>query len=620
MNTNEKNIWKKDENTGYEIYEALYDYKAVTSGDLTFCQGDELEVVEEPASGEQWLRAQNKTTGMVGYVPSNFIKKKGKENRVKPLNRPFPFRTSTNSPFATTNTTKNQPQQQLPNSSLSFAMPNNTPSPLYTNLPSEPSHLTPSTTTTPSTTGQTYVALYDFSAIDSDGVSFKRGDRLMVQEGTEGMGGGGLWWYGTVWPLDASDSQVGFVPKNYFVSENDFRAQPWYAGGVTRQESVALLLNPYNTTGAFLVRDSQSTQGYSLSVRDKGEVKHYLVKEGTLGTNKHYYVKESQVFSDINHIIQHYQHNDGLCVRLTQHYKSQDNTRQQLEEERSHQLEEEKSEQPEWEIDRNTIKLDTMLGSGNFGEVWKGTWATYTQVAVKKIKDECMEVEEFKREYEVMRCLRHPRLVKVYGLCSRPTHMPLYIVTELVKHGALLDHLRKRKNEKLPHPTLELLSMGVQVSGGMAYLEERKFVHRDLAARNVLIGDKIQVKIADFGMARVIKEGFYEKRSHDGLPVKWTAPEALDHRFFTTKSDVWSFGILLFEIFTHGETPYSGMSNKVVREKLKALYRIPKPLNCPLNIYSVMVRCWMQEPEARPSFRHIKEELEPLLAQSSTTK
>ncbi|KAK3874870.1 hypothetical protein Pcinc_020190 [Petrolisthes cinctipes] len=609
MNTSEKNIWKKDKNTGYEIYEALFDYKAASSDDLTFRQGDELQVVEEPASGENWLRAQNKTTGMVGYVPSNFIKKKEKENIVKPLTRAFPFRTPTDPPFPTTNTTKNQPQQ-LPNSSLSSAKPNNTPSSLYTNLPRDPSHLTPSTTT-PTTTGQTYVALYDFSAMDSDGVSFKRGDRVMVQEGTEGMGGGELWWWGKVWPLDASDCQVGFVPMNYFVPENDLRAQPWYAGELTRQETVALLLNPYNTTGAFLVRDSKSTQGYSLSVRVKDEVKHYLVKEGKLGTNKHYYVKESQVFSDINHIIQHYRYNDGLCVRLTQHYKANENTIQQL-------LEEERSQQPEWEIDRNTIKLDTMLGSGNFGEVWKGTWATYTQVAVKKIKEGCMEVEEFKREYEVMRCLRHPRLVKLYGLCSQPPSMPLYIVTELVKHGALLDHLQKRKNEKLPHPTLELLSMGVQVSGGMAYLEERQFVHRDLAARNVLIGDKIQVKIADFGMARVIKEGYYEKRSNDGLPVKWTAPEALDQRYFTTKSDVWSYGILLFEIFTHGETPYSGMTNRVVREKLKALYRIPKPLTCPMDIYSVMVRCWMQEPEARPSFRHIKEELEHLQVKFST--
>uniref|UniRef100_A0A673HGJ2 Protein kinase domain-containing protein n=1 Tax=Sinocyclocheilus rhinocerous TaxID=307959 RepID=A0A673HGJ2_9TELE len=148
------------------------------------------------------------------------------------------------------------------------------------------------------------------------------------------------------------------------------------------------------------------------------------------------------------------------------------------------------------------------------------------------------------------------------------------------------------------------------VSEGMAYLEDRHIVHRDLAARNILVGEDLVCKVADFGLARIIKDSVYTASRNTKIPVRWTAPEAALYQRFSVKSDVWSFGVLLYEIMSRGKMPYDGKNNKEVLEILTSGYRLPCPNRCPPNIYRIMLDCWHAEASKRPSFHALHSQLE----------
>lgn len=256
----------------------------------------------------------------------------------------------------------------------------------------------------------------------------------------------------------------------------------------------------------------------------------------------------------------------------------------------------------QWEIDRNSIQLLQKLGSGQFGEVWEGLWNNTTPVAVKTLKPGSMDPNDFLREAQLMKKLRHPRLIQLYAVCTLED--PIYIITELMRHGSLQEYLQKDAGSKIH--LCQQVDMAAQVASGMAYLEFQNYIHRDLAARNVLVGEHNNYKVADFGLARVFKvdnEDVYEPRHDIRLPVKWTAPEAILNNKFSIKSDVWSFGILLYEIMTYGKTPYTGMTGTQVIQKLtKENYRLSQPDNCPTEIYSIMKKCWNADPQERPTF------------------
>ncbi len=260
----------------------------------------------------------------------------------------------------------------------------------------------------------------------------------------------------------------------------------------------------------------------------------------------------------------------------------------------------------EWEVERKEIKLIKKLGEGRFKEVWEGMW-NEKRVAVKTIKSgKTMSAEEFLKETEIMKCISHKTLVELFAVCTREE--PMYIVIELMTNGSLLDYLRRNKASL---DQKQLIEMCGEIAEGMVRLELRNCVHRDLAARNILVSGNLTCKVGNFGLACI---DYREDRTPIKLPIKWTAPESAKHRRFTVKSDVWSFGIVLYEAITYGKLPYVGMTNAEVLEKVQQGYRMPKPSGCPNKLYDIMLQCWKEKPEDRSTFEALQFQMEDFFA------
>ena len=354
-------------------------------------------------------------------------------------------------------------------------------------------------------------------------------------------------------------------------------------------------MQPFNDCGSFLIRNSETTPGnYSLSIRDMEKVKHYKIRRLDVGG---FFVTRRVTFETLPELVKYYQKQaDGLCAILKAPC---------LFSEKPQTAGLSKEADKAWEIDRKSIHFAKKLGASQFGEVWMGIWNNTTEVAVKTLKPGIVSASEFLEEAALMKKLRHPQIIQLYAVCTKEE--PIYIITELTKHGSLLDYLRgDGRSLKLP----QLIDMGAQVAAGMAYLEDENYIHQNLAARNILVGENLICKVADFGLVRLIDEDIYETCTEAKFPIKWTAPEAAMYRHFTIKSDVWSFGIVLYELITYGRFPYPGMNNTQVVEALQTGYRMPCPMGCPEQLYEIMRECWRDDAASRPTFEMLQWRLE----------
>ena len=266
----------------------------------------------------------------------------------------------------------------------------------------------------------------------------------------------------------------------------------------------------------------------------------------------------------------------------------------------------------------NQLKLDQhpFLGKGFYGEVLKATligWENTSSeaVAVKRITNHtALASKEIRKEIELLKKLDHKHVIKIKGFVEHPQ---LLLVMEYTENGSLVNFLRLRRASQQQIPALKFAS---EISEGMIYLEEQCIVHRDLAARNILLNNEYSVKISDFGLAQEIPgHEYYKLRTQRGLPMRWYAPECIRHGRFSHKSDVWSFGVTLWEIYSYGQEPrYPGDDGTDDDEQLVSIIErnvvLPCPEKCPNSIYQIMLKCWHLNSDDRPSFVDLKNQID----------
>ncbi|XP_056378814.1 focal adhesion kinase 1 isoform X15 [Hyla sarda] len=267
----------------------------------------------------------------------------------------------------------------------------------------------------------------------------------------------------------------------------------------------------------------------------------------------------------------------------------------------------------DYEIQRDRIELGRCIGEGQFGDVHQGVYMSPENpamaVAIKTCKNCTSDSvrEKFLQEALTMRQFDHPHIVKLIGVI---TENPVWIIMELCTLGELRSFLQVRKYNL---DLAALILYAYQLSTALAYLESKRFVHRDIAARNVLVSSSDCVKLGDFGLSRYMEDSTYYKASKGKLPIKWMAPESINFRRFTSASDVWMFGVCMWEILMYGVKPFQGVKNNDVIGRIENGERLPMPPNCPPTLYSLMTKCWAYDPSRRPRFTELKAQLSTIL-------
>ena len=414
----------------------------------------------------------------------------------------------------------------------------------------------------------------------------------------------------------------------------------------TRVDAEMQLLTPSNQNGSFLVRKSETISGdFTLSLRFEEKIWHYRIR--ILDDNR-YYIKETAIFASLEELISHYsRRQDMLPTRLR--FPCFATTKASLPDELAHS---------DVEIDPEQVSIYHEMGKGTFAKVYMGHWKKTKNVAVKEFQPGVLLTNEFVKKAGLMKKLHHVHLVEMYGIvCTKEG--AIQVVMELMKHGSLLSILKGIPEEQrlsklscltpsqcsssffrhmkgiLEEQSLassqlvtnsmytpfspktspsQLVSMCTQVARGMTYLEEHNYIHGDLSARNILVDNNYVCKVADFGLVQFIDKTMY--KAHVDNKVRWMSPEAALDNEFTLKSDVWSFGIVMYEVVTQGKTPYDEMTNAQVLESLKEGHCMPQFFIegnlWSLKLYDTMKDCWRENPTSRPTFKTLKYELEDI--------
>ncbi|KAM4536478.1 tyrosine-protein kinase Tec isoform 1-T2 [Odontesthes bonariensis] len=432
------------------------------------------------------------------------------------------------------------------------------------------------------------VALYDFPATEPHDLSLVRGGEYVVLDKCD------INWY----RARNGHGEEGYIPSNYVTEKKsgNLVQYVWYSKQVNRNKAEELLRKE-DKEGAFIVRDSSTPGTYTVSLYAKsiaGEgsaaIKHYHIKE-TQAFPKLFYLAEKHLFSTIPELIEYHKHNAaGLVARLRYPVGKQDKSAPSTA----------GFSYEKWEINPSELTFMKELGSGYFGQVRLGKWRAQHKVAIKAIREGAMYEEDFIEEAKVMMKLSHPKLVQLYGVCTQ--RQPIYIVTEFMEYGCLLNFLRQRRGS---FSQGSLLSICLDVCEGMEHLEANGFIHRDLAARNCLVNDALVVKVSDFGMARYVLDDQYTSSSGAKFPVKWSPPEVFNFCKYSSKSDIWSYGVLMWEVFTEGRMPFEQSPNHEVVTLISQGHRLYRPKMATPALYDIMQMCWHERPEERPSFSQL---------------
>ncbi|XP_054458508.1 tyrosine-protein kinase ZAP-70 [Anoplopoma fimbria] len=422
---------------------------------------------------------------------------------------------------------------------------------------------------------------------------------------------------------------------------------PWYHGKITRQEGERRLYSGAQPDGKFLVRDRQESGSFALSMVYGKTMYHYQILQDKSGK---YSMPEGTKFDTIWQLVEYLKMKaDGLVTHLGEscvNGKAAEKTPSLPATRRAgtngytpppravaaasepvntvpadrevlpmdcngfnpyHNP----NEMRRFNIQRSQLLIDEVeLGSGNFGCVKKGVLKTESgqiDVAIKVLKNENEKLvkEEMMREAEIMHQLSNPFIVRMLGLCNAEN---LMLVMEMAAAGPLNKFLSNNKDTVTADNIVDLMH---QVSMGMKYLEEKNFVHRDLAARNVLLVKKQFAKISDFGLSKALgaDDNYYKARTAGKWPLKWYAPECINFHKFSSKSDVWSFGVTMWEAFSYGGKPYKKMKGQDVTRFIDAGNRMECPAACPERMYTVMKECWTYKHEDRPDFKKVEESM-----------
>uniref|UniRef100_A0A7N9DBN4 Tyrosine-protein kinase n=1 Tax=Macaca fascicularis TaxID=9541 RepID=A0A7N9DBN4_MACFA len=409
---------------------------------------------------------------------------------------------------------------------------------------------------------------------------------------------------------------------------------PWFHGKISREESEQIVLIGSKTNGKFLIRARDNNGSYALCLLHEGKVLHYRIDKDKTGKLS---IPEGKKFDTLWQLVEHYSYKaDGLLRVLTVPSPAQGNRpestvsfnpyepevapwaaekgpqREALpmdtEVYESPYADPEEIRPKEVYLDRKLLTLeDKELGSGNFGTVKKGYYQmkkVVKTVAVKILKNEANDPalkDELLAEANVMQQLDNPYIVRMIGICEAESWM---LVMEMAELGPLNKYLQQNRHVK----DKNIIELVHQVSMGMKYLEECNFVHRDLAARNVLLVTQHYAKISDFGLSKALRadENYYKAQTHGKWPVKWYAPECINYYKFSSKSDVWSFGVLMWEAFSYGQKPYRGMKGSEVTAMLEKGERMGCPAGCPREMYDLMNLCWTYDVENRPGFAAVE--------------